>query len=94
MKRAILEVNGDFLDYHFIQHTDYHVKVEHGLPDDAKFCACHYDHRRHVFELIYESEEFEDILEGAKMPVLPDIVGAYFACEYEKEKMLIPQYEP
>lgn len=90
MKRAILEMRADFLDYAFIQNEDYHVKVEHGLPSDAKFCACHYEHTRHVFQLIYESEEFEDILEGREMPVLGDVVGTYVACGGIKEKILIP----
>jgi len=93
MKRAILEMNGSFLNFMFIQNEDYHVKVEHGLPSDAKFCACHYDHMRHVFQLIYESEEFDDILEGWPMPVLGDIVGTYVACRGIEEKVLIPPYE-
>jgi len=41
MRRAILEMPADFVHFAFIDRTDYHVKVEHGLPDDAKFCACH-----------------------------------------------------
>ncbi|KKN41973.1 hypothetical protein LCGC14_0717770 [marine sediment metagenome] len=93
MKRAIIELPATFLHFAFIERTDYHVKVEHGLPDDAKFCACHYDHTRHVFQLIYESETFEDISEGLKMPILDQITANFVACNMIETNELIPQYE-
>jgi len=94
MKRAILELPATFLHFAFIEHTDYHVKIEHGLPDDAKFCGCHYDHKRHVFQCIYESEAFADISEGDKMPILDDVVATFVACRMAETEESIPQYEP
>ena len=70
MKRAILEVSADFLGWFFIRGTEIRVKVEAGLPEDAAFCSCHYDHRRHIFQIVYGSEEFAEVCEGGIMPIL------------------------
>jgi len=92
MKRAILELPGQFLHFAFIGNSDYHVKIEHGLPDDAKFCACHYDYGRNMFQLIYESETFDDIPEGTVMPILDAVKAKFVHCNLAEN--LIPEYEP
>ena len=93
MKRAILEFNANFLDYAFIQESELHLKITSGLPHDAKFCACHYDHVRNKFQIIYESDEFEDIHEGAPLPILEDVVAERVLCPLIKDNFSIPQYE-
>ena len=80
MKRAILEFPADFVHFAFIECNDYHAKVVHGLPKDATFCACHYDHRRRRFQLIYESEQFDDIEEGVPLPILDDVECNFVDC--------------
>jgi len=93
MKRAILEMPARFLHYIFIVNNDYHIRVEHGLPEDAKFMACYYDHQRHVFQLLYESKEFEDIPEGDPLPTLEPVVAKTIDCQEVISESLIPQYE-
>ncbi len=90
MRRAILEIETTALDLIFIkqpENSELHVEIVHSLPEDAKFLSCHYNHMRHIFQLIYESDEFEDISEGGMMPVLPTI-------EFTRIDYVIPQYEP
>lgn len=94
MKRAILEMHANFLDWAFIQESEFHAKVLVGLPHDAKFCACHYDHRRNIFQIIYESEEFEDISEGDPLPILDSVKLQKVECPLIEERYAIPKYEP
>ena len=74
MKRAIMQMTPELLSQALVEGNEIHCKVENGLPEDAKFINGRHVVNLHgdcVFELIYESEEFEDITdEGAILPLL------------------------
>lgn len=88
MKRAIMQISCELLSQILIEGSEIHVKVENGLPEDAKFV-----NGRHVvnlqgvlvFELIYESEEFEDVAEGGLLPILKPVMFTEMVCGYEVE---------
>ena len=86
MRRAVFHMSADFLNWAFIEKKDFHILVESGLPEDAKFIACHYDNLiPGRFNLVYESEEFEDIAEAEKLPVY-EIVMKTIECSLEDRK--------
>lgn len=88
MKRAIMQMTGALLSQILIEGNEIHVKVENGLPEDAKFV-----NGRHVvnlqgvlvFELIYESEEFEDVEEGGLLPILKPAMFTRMECGEDTE---------
>lgn len=89
MKRALLEIPVTALDDIFIRRpidSELHLKVRHALPGDAVMLDCRYHPQRRIFQLIYESSEFEDIEDGDLMPTLEPIV-------FERIDSLIPLYE-
>ncbi len=71
MKRAILEVTSDLLDL-FFKNGEAHIKIELGLPSDAKFIGAWYIHEKGCFDLCYESSQFEYTKKGEKYPILPE----------------------
>jgi hypothetical protein len=74
MKRAIMQISPELLSQILIEGNEIHVKVENGLPGDTRFVNGRHVVNLHgdcVFEMIYESEEFEDIADGGLLPILP-----------------------
>ncbi len=45
--------------------------VTHPLPKDAKRVGAFYDEKKDMFGVVIESEEFEEVREGALLPHLP-----------------------
>lgn len=80
MRRAILKVSPVFLG-EFFRNGEVHIKIESGLPDDAKFIGVQYDHKKDCFDLCYESTEFAEIKEDEPMPVLPPPLAKRIKCQ-------------
>lgn len=72
MRRAILEVSPQFYA-RLAKQLEVHVTIEKGLPDDAKLINTRYDFDRDMIQFVFESETFEDVAEGGKMPTLPEV---------------------
>lgn len=90
MRQAILEIPEDALDMMFVkqpQGGELHLEIVNALPEDAKMLACRYVFDRRIFQLVYESDEFEDISKSERLPVLP-------AIEFKQIDYSIPSYVP
>ena len=57
-----------------------------GLPDDTKVIDCYNDEAKQVFYFLIESDEFEDVPEGAVIPTIEGDVG-YDEYEIEVEEV-------
>lgn len=44
------------------------MAAQHALPIDAKVLRVNYDHLMNNFQLVVESNEFDDVPEGAMIP--------------------------
>ena len=54
----------------FIKHKRERVtKVIEGLPEGSKFLRAYYEPNTDTYYLLFESEEFEEVLEGAAIPI-------------------------
>ncbi len=83
MKRAIMQITPELVSQILIKGGEIHVKVESGLPEDVKFINGRHVVNLHgncVFEMIYESEEFEDIKEGGLLPLLRPVKFTTLNC--------------
>lgn len=86
-----MQIMPELLSQTLIEGNEIHVKVENGLPEDAKLI-----NGRHVvnlygnlvFELIYESEEFEDVEEGGLLPILKPAMFTRMECGEAVEEAL------
>lgn len=70
-KRAILRISPEFLGLFFIGDREIRVRIQNGLPKDARFVGAWYNHERNTFDLCYESKKFADTPEGEELPILP-----------------------
>ncbi len=52
------------------------IRIIEGLPEDAKLLRAHYDSNTDQYYLLFESQEFEEVVEGAVIPFL-DITFSY-----------------
>lgn len=52
------------------------ITVVKGLPEDSKFLRAYYDANADQYYLLFESQEFEEVVEGAIIPFL-DITFSY-----------------
>lgn len=90
MRRAILQLSDDFFVELLKGQKDglprFFDVVENPLPDDAKFIRAHYRQTTNGFELLIESEDFEDIKDGLPYPnlTMPIFRVKYF--DYEEQK--------
>lgn len=83
MKRAIIQITPELLSEMLIEGREIHLKVENGLPEDVKFINGRYIIDAFgctVIQLIYESEEFEDISEGGVVPILKPAMFTRMEC--------------
>jgi len=70
MKRAVLKITPELLGEIF-RNGKLHVKIESGIPKEAKFISAWYNYDKTCFNLCYESPQFEEVEEGESMPILP-----------------------
>ena len=81
LKRAILELDIRFIEDIFKQNGTLEnicniTIIENGLPDDAKIIDVRLSFFNRKLELLFESEEFEDINVGDEYPTLaPPTLG-------------------
>jgi hypothetical protein len=66
-RRAILQVTPEF--FMWIATGAFEVVMQ-PLPPDAKLVGAFYDHHRNLFGVVIESQEFEEVREGAILPTL------------------------
>lgn len=72
MKQAMMVMSGALLSQILIETDEIHVKVENGLPEDAKFVEMRYNFDDNEWYFVFESNTFEDITDKtAAMPLLP-----------------------
>lgn len=84
MKRAVMQMSAELLSQILIEGNEIHIKVENGLPEDAKFVSCSYTNfPKPTFSLIYDSEKFEDVPTDARLPRLKPAMFTRLDCDVE-----------
>lgn len=83
-KRAILEVAPSIF-FKVLTKGERHTNVVTGLPEDTILVGIFYNHLNHKLNIVVESEEFDPILEGEKLPVLPPITATEYDCPFMGE---------
>lgn len=69
MKLMKIQITPQSISLLFIKYKNPRmIKIIKGLPEDAKFLRAYYNPVHDIFELIFESEEFQDIPKGAAIP--------------------------
>jgi len=67
-RRAMVPFDPKFIDLISTHRKEFHVIVESGLPEDARYITCYYRHDTDRWYLVYESDEFDEIIEGEVYP--------------------------
>ena len=88
-RRAIVAMTPDVLAL-FCTNGEKHIRIENGSPADAKFIGAYYDHSRNIFDICFESEEFEDIEPGREHPRLLLEIDIFNDANPRLEKRLHP----
>ncbi len=68
-RRVIIPMTPSLLAQ-FCTNGERHFRVENGPPADAKFIGAYYDPMRNVFDVCFESDDFENVAEGERYPRL------------------------
>ncbi len=70
MRVKRVQIRVDMIVEFFIKHKrEKTIKVIKGLPEDARFLRAYYEPHRDNYNLIFESDHFEEVLEGAAIPI-------------------------
>lgn len=83
-KRAVLEMHPRIL-FMILTKGEKHTNVVTGLPEDTQLVGVFYNHQNHKLNIVVESEEFDPILEGEKLPVLDPITATEYDCPFMGE---------
>ena len=71
-RRAILRITPELIGCLFLKRRGIRV-IEAGLPPDTKFVDCKYNWQTKAFDIVYESEKFDEILKDGTLPILSPI---------------------
>ena len=80
-QRAILRIAPSVF-FAFVVSGESHISVDPGLPSDARMVGAFYNHKTHDFNFVVESEEFEIILEGEKLPIIESPRITEYVCPF------------
>ncbi len=69
MRRALIPISPELIG-ELCRNGELHVRIESGLPIDAKFVDTDWDPTFKHFLVCFESDQFEEVKEGEQPPQL------------------------
>ena len=58
----------DIVEFFIKRKRERTIRVTKGLPEDARFLRAYYEPNTDVYYLLFESDHFEEVLDGAVIP--------------------------
>ncbi len=73
MRRALIPISPELIG-EMCKNGESHHRTESGLPADAKFVGANWDPSFQYFLVCFESQEFDEVLEGERLPELRPVI--------------------